>query len=91
MPKLGLFEVAVVHHSQCGTSALADDGFRKRYAERIGADADGLLDTAVLDPEATVRSDVDRLRAARSVSERILISGHVYDVATGLVHTMLRV
>src|SRR5258707_9130910 len=85
-----LFEVAVVHHNQCGTGALADDDFRRAYAARIGADADSLLDTAVLDPEATVRSDVERLRAARSVSERILISGHVYDVATGLAHMVLR-
>ena len=90
-PEGPLFEVAVVHHSQCGTSALADDNFRKRYAERIGADADSLLDAAVLDPEATVRADVERLRAARSVSGRISISGHVYDIATGVVRTLLRV
>ena len=34
-----LFEVAVIHHTQCGTGALADDTFRRRYAERIGAEA----------------------------------------------------
>jgi carbonic anhydrase len=85
-----LFEVAVVHHTQCGSRALADDAFRKRYAERIGADEDSLLDAAVLDPETTVRADVERLRKARSVSDRIAISGHVYDVATGLVRTVLR-
>ena len=33
-----LFEVAVIHHNQCGTGALADDGFRRRYADRIGVD-----------------------------------------------------
>ena len=86
-----LFEVAVVHHTQCGTRALADDEFRKRYAERIGADADSLLDVAVLDPDMTVRKDVERLRAARSLSPRIAISGHLYDVATGVVRTVLRV
>ena len=31
-----LFEVAVIHHTQCGTGALADETFRHRYAERIG-------------------------------------------------------
>src|SRR5215475_8889121 len=29
----GLFEVAVVHHTQCGTGFLADPGFRKQAAE----------------------------------------------------------
>src|ERR1044071_4549978 len=32
-----LFEVAVIHHTQCGTAALADDSFRSRYAERTGS------------------------------------------------------
>ncbi|HTP19922.1 MAG TPA: carbonic anhydrase [Solirubrobacteraceae bacterium] len=90
IPDGPLFEVAVVHHTQCATGALADDDFRNRYADRIGADADSLIDGAVLDPEATVRADVERLRAARSVSERVSISGHVYDVTTGLVATVLR-
>jgi carbonic anhydrase len=90
IPEGPLFEVAVIHHTQCATGALADGDFRNRYAERIGADPDGLIDGAVLDPGATVRADVERLRAARSVSERVSISGHVYDVTTGLVSTVLR-
>src|SRR6516225_3443678 len=31
-----LFEVAVVHHTQCGTSFLADPGFRHRAAQATG-------------------------------------------------------
>src|ERR1039457_7156247 len=31
-----LFEVAVVHHTQCGTGFLADAGFRRRAAEATG-------------------------------------------------------
>jgi carbonic anhydrase len=85
-----LFEVAVVHHTQCGTGALADREFRSRYARRIDVDADSLRALPVLDPDATVRSDVERLRAARSISERVSMSGHVYDVATGQVRTVLR-
>lgn len=49
------------------------------------------LEPAVLDPEATFRSDIERLRAGRCVSERISISGHAYDVAIGLVRTNFRV
>ena len=89
LPDGPLFEVAVIHHTQCGTGALADDGFRRRYAERIGADEHRLRDHAVLDPAATVARDVARLRAAPQLSPRIAISGHVYDVVTGLVETVL--
>jgi carbonic anhydrase len=89
LPDGPLFEVAVIHHTQCGTGALADDGFRHRYAERIGGDESALRDHAVLDPAATVRHDVELLRAAPSVSPRVTVSGHVYDVVTGLVETIM--
>jgi carbonic anhydrase len=84
-----LFEVAVIHHTQCGSGALADDAFRRRYAERIGVEESTLLDHAVLDPVATVTRDVERLGSATAISPRITVSGHVYDVADGLVQTVL--
>ncbi len=84
-----LFEVAVIHHTQCGSGALADDTFRRRYAERIGAEQSTLLEHAVLDPVATVTRDVERLRSAAPISRRVSVSGHVYDVVTGLVETVL--
>jgi carbonic anhydrase len=83
-----LFEIAVIHHTQCGAARLADDAFRHQYAELIGADESGLREHAVLDPTATAASDVDRLRTATAISPRITVSGHVYDVATGLVETV---
>lgn len=90
IPQGPLFEVAVIHHSQCGAGALADDAFRRRYAERIGAEEVSLRDRAVVDPAATVASDVERLRCADSIPARVGVSGHVYDVATGLVETIVR-
>ncbi len=89
LPDGPLFEVAVIHHTQCGTGALADDGFRHRYAERIGADEAELRDRAVLDPATTVASDVERLLSAPAISKRVTVSGHVYDVVTGLVQTIV--
>jgi carbonic anhydrase len=84
-----LFEVAVIHHTQCGSGALADDAFRRSYAGRIGADEAKLRDNAVLDPVATVTRDVERLRSAPAISPRVTFSGHVYDVVTGRVTTIL--
>jgi carbonic anhydrase len=89
LPDGPLFEVAVIHHTQCGTGALADDGFRRRYAELIAADEAALLDRAVLDPAATVADDVARLRGAATVPSRVAVSGHVYDVVTGELHTVV--
>jgi carbonic anhydrase len=91
LPDGPLFEVAVIHHTQCGTGALADEQFRRRYADRIGAEESALRDRAVLDPAATVTRDVERLRSADAISPRITVSGHVYDVVTGLVETVIPV
>jgi carbonic anhydrase len=89
LPDGPLFEVAVIHHTQCGTGALADDNFRRRYAQRIGADESALRDHAVLDPAATVARDVERLRSASAIPPRVTVSGHVYDVVTGLVEPVM--
>jgi carbonic anhydrase len=89
LPDGALFEVAVIHHTQCGAGALADDMFRRRYAERIGVEESTLREHAVLDPAATVARDVGRLRSAPAISPRVTVSGHVYDVLTGLVETVM--
>jgi carbonic anhydrase len=84
-----LFEAAVIHQTQCGTGALADDTFRHHYAKRIGTDESTLREHAVLDPTVTVSHDVERLRLAPAISPRITVSGHVYDVVTGVVQTIV--
>ena len=88
LPDGPLFEVAVIHHTQCGSGAFADDSFRHAYAQRIGAEESGLREHAVLDPVATVTSDVERLRSAPAIPDRVSVSGHVYDVTTGLMQTV---
>ena len=82
-----LFEVAVIHHTQCGTSLLADPGFRHRAAEATGLPEAALEASAVADPHATVKVDVERLLTAPNLSPKVSVSGHVYDIATGRVTT----
>jgi len=84
-----LFEVAVVHHTQCGTGFLADPSFRHQAAEATGLAEAALEASAVADPQATVRADVDRLLISPSLSPKVSVSGHVYDIATGRVTTVL--
>ena len=84
-----LFEVAVVHHTQCGTGFLADPGFRHQAAEATGVSEAALEASAVADPHTTVKADVERLLAAPLLSPKVSVSGHVYDIATGRVTTTL--
>jgi carbonic anhydrase len=83
------FEVAVIHHTQCGTGFLADPGFRHEAAEATGVDEAALEDSAVSDPRVTVVADVERLLASPLRPSRVGVSGHVYDLETGRVTTMI--
>ena len=68
-----LFEVAVVHHTQCGTSYLAGPSFRHRpLSDRPPGGSAGSL--RVTDPHTTVRADVERLLTAPSLSPEVSVS-----------------
>jgi carbonic anhydrase len=82
-------EVAVIHHTQCGTGLLADSVFRQQAAEATGADEAALEASAVADPHITVVADVERLLASPLLPPQMSVSGHVYDVETGRVTTVL--
>jgi carbonic anhydrase len=82
-----LFEVAVVHHTQCGTGLNADPGWRHEAAEATGLSEAALEASAVADPHATVRADVELLLASPMLSPKVSVSGHVYDIATGRLTT----
>ena len=84
-----LFEVAVIHHSQCGTGFLADPGFRREAADATGVSEGSLEATEVADPYATVKVDVERLLASPLLSPKVSVSGHVYEIETGRVTTIL--
>ena len=82
-------EIAVIHHTQCGTGFLADEAFRASYAAHSGYLEDDLAAEAVTDPFATVRHDTEVLLAHRLVPDAVSVSGHVYDLATGEVTTVV--
>jgi carbonic anhydrase len=89
VPDGPLFEVAIVHHTGCGNRRLADAEFRSALAARTGREESVLAEQAVIDPAATVRADVERLLASSKLPPQISVSGHIYDLETGLVTTIV--
>ena len=88
-PEGPYFEVAIIHHTDCGSTLLADDDLRHGFAQCIGSDERALADTPVLDRSRAVQTDVNRVLWAEEIPQNIHVSGHVYDVDTGLVTTIV--
>jgi carbonic anhydrase len=87
-PPVGV-EVAVIHHTQCGTGFLADPGFRREASEATGVDEAALEASAVTDPHTTLKADVELLLGSALLPPGLGVSGHVYDVETGHVTTVV--
>src|SRR5215475_2329182 len=83
------FEVAIIHHTDCGSRLLEDDQLRHDFAELGGYDEETLAALPVTNPAETVRADVERLYSAPQISPHTRVSGHVYDVDTGLITTVV--
>lgn len=84
-PEADWFEIAVIHHTDCGSALLADDELRHEFATAGGFDDAELAALAVTDPTITAKSDVETLLASPMVDGHVRVSGHVYDLGTGLV------
>jgi carbonic anhydrase len=79
----GEFHIIVLHHTDCGITRLAGDAAMLAHYFQI--EEGELRKKAVTDPRAAVTADVALLRAIPALPSAWLISGLVYDVATGLV------
>jgi carbonic anhydrase len=86
-PDADWFDIAVVHHTDCGMG-FADDGLRRGFRER-GLDDAALADNAVFDPTQTVPVDVEKLINTPQLSPKIKVSGYAYDVQTGNLATVV--
>lgn len=83
----GEFHLIVLHHTDCGITRLAGDPSMLMHYFQIPEEE--LRAKAVTDPRAAVAVDVALLRAVPALPGQWMISGLVYDVATGLVEVVV--
>ena len=83
----GEFHVIVMHHTDCGMTRLAGDAGALAHYFQIGEGE--VKQKAAGDPCAAVAVDVAALRAVPALPAAWLLSGLVYDVATGLVEVVV--
>jgi carbonic anhydrase len=77
----------VLQHTDCGITRLTGDPAMLEHFFQI--EKEELDAKAVNDPHAAVVADVAALRAVPGLPAAWLLSGLVYDVATGLVEVVV--
>jgi len=83
----GEFHLIVLQHTDCGITRLVNNSaMLAHYFEMQEAE---LKTKAITDPRAAVAIDVASLRAIPALPSEWIISGLVYDVATGLVEVVV--
>jgi carbonic anhydrase len=87
IPGGGEFHIIVLQHTDCGITRLVGDP--AMLAHYFHMQEGELKKKAVTDPRAAVIVDVASLRAIPALPDQWLISGLVYDVATGLVEIVV--
>jgi len=83
----GEFHLIVLHHTDCGITRLAKD--TSMLAHYFQIQEREVEAKSILDPRVSVAIDVAALRAIPALPSEWLISGLVYDVATGLVEVVV--
>ena len=83
----GEFHLIVLHHTDCGITRLVGDPALLAHFFHIKEE--DLKAKSVSDPRTAVAVDLAALRAIPALPGSWLISGLVYDVATGLVEIVV--
>ena len=77
------WNVIVLQHTDCGITRLT--GRPELLADHFGIAKDQLAGKAVADPWEAVVADITALKHAAFLPSGLIVSGLVYDVATGLI------
>jgi carbonic anhydrase len=83
----GEFHLIVLQHTDCGITRLAGD--TSMLAHYFQIQEGDLRTKAVTDPRAALAVDVAALRTIPALPAAWLVSGLLYDVATGLVEIVV--
>jgi carbonic anhydrase len=83
----GEFHLIVLQHTDCGITRLAGDPAMLAHYFQIQESE--VSAKAITDPRAAIAIDVAALRATPALPDAWLISGLMYDVATGLVEIVV--
>ncbi len=83
---LNVSRVCVVQHTNCAMVGSTDEELRARIGSLRGVDASGWEFLTTMDQLATLRGDLDLIRACPLLPAELVVGGFIFDVHTGGLH-----
>jgi carbonic anhydrase len=80
---LDVARVCVVQHTECAMVGTTDNDIGARIAAARGVEVSGWAFLATTDQDATLRHDLDVIRACPLLPDDLTVGGFVFDVHTG--------
>jgi carbonic anhydrase len=80
---LGVREIAVVHHTECGMARYSDTELQAAVEEATGQAAVHIDFQAIGDVEQAMHEDLERIRSSPLFPPYVEVRGYEYDVRTG--------
>ena len=78
-------KLAIVHHTDCGFERLTNPDLGAALQTKLGLESAELDALAIADHTESLQADIERLRRSPLVPKELVVSGHLYDVADGIV------
>jgi len=82
---LGTREILVIQHTDCGQHRFSNEDIRHHLLAYLGVDSGETDFLTFSDLTESVRGDVQKIRTSPLLPKDIIVSGMVFDVATGLL------
>ncbi len=82
--------IVLVHHTRCGMARLADPQLAQGVSQASGVPLGQIQHSAIQDPERSLRTDLERLRASPFIPAGVTVTGLLYDEPSGRARAIYR-
>jgi carbonic anhydrase len=86
---LGVERILVIPHTRCAMAASTEQELREKVGRSAGQDASWQQFHVIPDQLASLREDVQKVRAHPLIPDVVKVGGFLYDVDTGLVEPLV--
>ncbi|MGW0801606.1 beta-class carbonic anhydrase [Nonomuraea sp. NPDC002799] len=80
---LGTVMIMVIHHTDCGSTKITEDGFREAVYQDTGIRPDWAAEAFPKNPDLDVIQSIARIRADELIPYKDAVHGFVFEVETG--------